>query len=82
MPTDVALEVCPEPPPHVVVGLLLPPQAVEGEALHREGLAVLHKLGVGQDLLGELEAVLVLLLLVAFLETRRDSVLALDSPLC
>ena len=43
---------------------------------------MLLELWVAQDLLGELEPVLVLLLLVAFLETRRDSVLALDSPLC
>ena len=73
VPTHVGLEVVPKAAFHVLVGLLLAAQAVQGQAFHGQRLAMLGKFGIRQDLLGELEPIPVLFLFVAFLQRKRSN---------
>jgi hypothetical protein len=66
VPTNVRTEVVGETPADMVVGLLFAAKAIEDEALHGLCLAVLRKLGIAENLFGELEAIFVLFLFVTF----------------
>lgn len=70
MPTDVTLQIVAQAALHVLVRLLLAPQTVECQPLHRQRLTVLGKLWICQDLFGQLQPVLVLLHFVAFLQRK------------
>lgn len=58
-------QVSPEPPPNVVVRLLLLADGIEGQSLHRQGLPMCGELL--EDSLGCLQTLLVVLALVEFL---------------
>lgn len=71
VPANVGAQVVSQTQTHILVGLLAAPQSVQSKPLHGQRLAVLHVLGVGQDLLGQFKAIFVLLQFVAFLFDKK-----------